>query len=138
MKKFHLSRAVYALVFFSALLAVFAGWPMVGGQAHLDYIAWEWKLAGSFAFAATATMAARSAVEGENAWNASATGWLLTLLLVIAGMGLLTYQAHLEEQQSEESEMFRGSVEAPCPPLRPGPPHVTLEPRNLPRRPAYL
>lgn len=114
MKNLRLLRALYVLIFLIALLAVFAGWPMVGGQVHLDYVGWEWKLAGAVAFAGAAARCTRAMVEADQAWNAASVGWLLAMLLAVAGMGLITYRAHLQElEENQDAETFRGALHSP-------------------------
>ena len=39
-----LLRLAYATQFLIALIAVFVLWSQVGGQSHLDYMAWQVKL----------------------------------------------------------------------------------------------
>jgi hypothetical protein len=55
-------RLFYAIEFLIALIATYTVWSQVGGQYHLDLMAWYWKLClgVGIAFAAVkATAAAR-------------------------------------------------------------------------------
>lgn len=40
-----LLHVLYAIEFLIALIAVYTVWSEVGGQGHLDYMAWYWKAA---------------------------------------------------------------------------------------------
>lgn len=104
-----LLRLAYVTQFLLALIAVFVLWSQVGGQSHLDYMAWQWKLAlgGGVAFAAVKATAA--SVAGEHAWNGKTLRWLGILLVLLAGCGLASYYVHLyvepEEDDQQDSAM---------------------------------
>jgi len=94
----HPLRALYAIEFLVAMMAIFGVWSEVGGPSHMDLIEWYWKLALGAGFAAVAVLATRAAVRGS---VKTAAAWIVTALLLITAMGLLTYRAHLHEGQDE-------------------------------------
>ncbi len=97
-------RLAYTAEFLIALIAVYTLWSEVGGQGHLDMMAWEWKagLAGACAFAVVKATAA--AIERDPAWNGRTLKWIAITLILLAGCGVLTYYYHLYEPQDEEEE----------------------------------
>ena len=106
-----LLRLAYATLFLIALIAVFVLWSQVGGQSHLDYMAWPWKLllGGGAAFAAV--KAAAASVAGERAWNGKTLRWLGILLLLLVACGLASYYVHLyvepdDDQQDDSARMM--------------------------------
>jgi hypothetical protein len=109
-----LLRLAYATQFLIALIAVFVLWSQVGGQSHLDYMAWQAKLllGGGAAFAAVKATAA--AVVGERTWNGKTLRWLGILLVLLVGCGLATYYVHLyvepdeDNQQNDSAMLLKG------------------------------
>ena len=96
-----LLHVLYAVEFLLALVAIFAVWREVGGQGHLDYMAWYWKVGIGFPAAyAVVRLTISCSLEGP-ALKRRLIGWgvLLVLLGVIAGM--VTYYYHLNEPQDE-------------------------------------
>ena len=95
---------IYGIEFLLALIAVFTVWSQVGGQGHLDYMAWYWKagigLPASFA-AVRLTMAFAS--EGPRRRRHILT-WMAVLLALSVGAGLVTYYYHLNEPQDENED----------------------------------
>ena len=98
-----LLRLAYVTQFLLALIAVFVLWSQVGGQSHLDYMAWQWKLAlgGGAAFAAVKATAA--SVAGEHAWNGKTLRWLGILLVLLVACGLASYYVHLYRRTRRRS-----------------------------------
>lgn len=98
-----LLRVIYVIEFLLALLTVFTFWSEVGGQAHLDLMAWWWK-GGLGLLSAYAIVRITVALAGEGsghrrqlfAWSG------LLAVLVIAG-GLVTYYYHLNEPIEEDT-----------------------------------
>ena len=109
-----LLRLAYATQFLIALIAVFVLWSQVGGQSHLDYMAWQAKLllGGGAAFAAVKATAA--AVAGERTWNGKTLRWLGILLVLLVGCGLASYYVHLyvepdeDNQQNDSAMLLKG------------------------------
>jgi hypothetical protein len=105
-----LLRLAYATQFLIALIAVFVLWSQVGGQSHLDYMAWPWKLLLGGGAAFSVVKATASAVDGARAWNAKTLRWLGILLVLLIGCGLASYYVHLyaepEDDQQDDTAML--------------------------------
>jgi hypothetical protein len=99
-----LLRLAYATQFLLALIAVFVLWSQVGGQSHLDFMAWQWKLAlgGGAAFAVVKATAA--SVAGERVWNGKTLRWLGILLVLLVGCGLASYYVHLYQEPDDDQQ----------------------------------
>jgi hypothetical protein len=95
-------RLIYTLEFLVALIAVFTGWSQIGVQGHLDLIPWYWKAILGIGMSWTIVRATAAAIEHRRAWNARCIAWLLATLLFAAAMGIVTYYAHLHENDDEE------------------------------------
>ena len=107
-----LLRLAYATQFLIALIAVFVLWSQVGGQSHLDYMAWQVKLLLGGAAAFSVVKAA--AVSGERAWNGKTLRWLGILLVLLVGCGLASYYVHQyvepadDDQQDNSAMLLKG------------------------------
>lgn len=99
-------RLAYTAEFLIALVAVFTTWSQVGGQGHLDLMAWYWKLGLGVGMSWAIVRLTAAVAEGERALNRSSTAWLLVVVLLAGAMAAVTVYAHLnediEEQQQEE------------------------------------
>jgi drug/metabolite transporter (DMT)-like permease len=94
-------------LFLAAFGVVFLAWPQIGGQDHVDGVSWSWKLLLGLLFAFSVAKAATAAARDESPWNARLISWILMVALTVAAMGYLTYQAHLNEPDEEESMDLR-------------------------------
>ncbi|HWQ52643.1 MAG TPA: hypothetical protein VN442_03090 [Bryobacteraceae bacterium] len=101
-----LIRLAYTIEFLIALLAVFAVWGQVAGQAHLDLVFWYWKLGLVPAIAYACVRATGAAMEREHTWNSRTIGWVGVVVLLGLLAGMVTYYVHLyyEPQEEEETE----------------------------------
>jgi hypothetical protein len=91
-----LFRAIYAIEFLVALVAALFFWNYVGGPTHLDYVPWPWKGVLSVGVAA-------SVVKMTTATSRlQAVKWIVVLSILVAGCGLLSYYAHVNEPQDED------------------------------------
>jgi peptidoglycan/LPS O-acetylase OafA/YrhL len=108
-----LLRLAYATLFLIALIAVFVLWSQVGGQSHLDYMAWQWKLllGGGAAFAAVKATAA--SVEGERAWSGKTLRWLGILFMLLVACGLASYYVHLYNEPDDDQQDDSARLVAP-------------------------
>jgi len=97
-----LFRLLLALEFLLALVAVFTLWSQVGGQYHLDLMAWYWKLIFGPALAFIVVRATMAAMSGQRAWNLKTLAWLILALALIAMMAAVTYYYHLYEPADED------------------------------------
>src|SRR5438132_13834942 len=95
-------RLIYAIEFLVALIAVFVVWSEIGGQTHLDLMAWFFKLFFGPAMAYAIVRATAAAVAGERGWNAGALRWLGILAVLAIAAGLVTYYHHLYVADDQE------------------------------------
>jgi hypothetical protein len=97
-------RIAYVAEFWIALIAVFVAWSQIGGQAHLDLMAWYIKLSCAVAVAFCAVGMTSSIAERPRAWNARTMIWLLAILVLLTLMSYITYWYHLHEQDDQPSD----------------------------------
>ena len=97
-------RLLYAIEFLIALIATDTVWSPVGGQGHLDMMAWYWKLflGGGIAFATVKATAA--AANGKRTWNARTLRWISIVLALALACGVVTYYYHLTEPPDDEDD----------------------------------
>ncbi len=96
-----LLRLAYAFEFWIALIAIFTVWSQVGGQGHLDLIAWYIKLTVSVALAWAGIRMTGSIVENVRAWNRSTVKWFIAVVALSALAAGITYWYHLHEVPDE-------------------------------------
>jgi hypothetical protein len=97
-------RIVYAAEFLLALIAVYTAWSQIGGQGHLDLMAWYLKLCLGLAMAYAIVSATAAAAGDERAWNGKTLRWLGILALFAAVAGVATYYYHLYEPSDDQDE----------------------------------
>ncbi|SRR5258708_169224 len=97
-------RLAYALEFWIALIAIFIVWSQVGGQPHLDMMAWYVKLVCAVAMAVCAVKMTSAMVERPRAWNTASVTWLVAILVLSALMFCVTYWYHLHEQDDQQTD----------------------------------
>jgi hypothetical protein len=97
-------RIVYIFEYLLALIAVFTVWSQVGGQTHLDLMAWYIKLFLGPIMAYAVVRASMAALEGGRAWNGTTLRWTGILLLLAATAGLMTFYSHLYEPGDEDEQ----------------------------------
>lgn len=108
-----LLRLVYAFEFLIALLAIFAAWSEIGGQAALDLMHWAWKLGLSLALAGAIVSYTAALVSGESLWTLQAARSLAIILIVVVAMGIVTYYYVLQEEVNEPEETSTVSAHVP-------------------------
>jgi hypothetical protein len=96
-------RALYAIEFFVAVMAIYQAWAEIGGGSHLDQMDWRWKLGLGLGLAAVVVGATRQAVIGG--WGKLA-GWMAAALVLVSLMGAVTYYYHVHESDSEQQEEY--------------------------------
>lgn len=94
-------RLAYAFEFWIALIAIFTVWSQVGGQAHLDLVAWYIKLACAVALAWSAVKMTGAMVENQRAWNRATAKWFAAVLILSGLIIGITYWYHLHEVLDE-------------------------------------
>ena len=97
-------RLAYITEFLLAILTTMEMWSQVGGQGHLDLMPWYVKFGCVIALAAAIVAATVSAVGHERAWNAKTIASALIALLIVAGMGAVTYYYHLHESDDSADD----------------------------------
>jgi len=97
-------RLFYAIEFLIALIATYTVWSQVGGQYHLDLMAWYWKLFLGTGIAFAAVKATAAAVKSERTWNARTLKWISIILALALACGAVTYYYHLNEPPEDEDQ----------------------------------
>jgi len=95
---------LYAIEFLIALIATYTVWSQVGGQYHLDLMAWYWKLCLGTAIAYAAVKATAAAIAGQRAWNSRTLKWISIILALSLVCGAVTYYYHLTEPPPDEED----------------------------------
>ncbi len=95
---------LYALEFLIALIAVYTVWGQVGGQNHLDYMAWYWKAGIGFAMAAAVIRLTVAITSDSPHARRRITLWTLVLFGLAICAGLVTYYYHLNEPADDEED----------------------------------
>lgn len=98
-----LLRVIYVIEFLLALLAVFTFWSEVGGQGHLDYMAWYWKGSIGLLSAYAIVRLTAAIAAGTPGSRRRIVAWSGVLVLLVLGAGLLTYYYHLNEPVDEDT-----------------------------------
>ncbi len=99
-----LLRLIYAFEFLIALVAIFTAWSEIGGQAALDLMHWGWKLGLSVALAGATVAYTAAVVSEESVWTLRSARWLTAVVLLIFGIGVVTYFYVLQEDSGESDE----------------------------------
>ena len=109
-------RLAYMFEFLIALVTIFTVWSQVGGQGHLDLMAWYIKLGLSLGLAWCVVRFTAAMVEHEKAWNVHTAMWLAWMVLFAAAMGGVTYYYHIHEvpDESDTDDTSSTSVHLPA------------------------
>jgi hypothetical protein len=94
-------RIAYVCVFLLAVLTVFSAWSQIGGQGHLDLIAWYWKLTLGCGFSASVVGLADAISSDSKAVSRRSAIWMVVVLLFAGAIGAVTYHSHLNEAVEE-------------------------------------
>lgn len=97
-------RLIFVAEFLLALCAVFIAWPEVAGQEHIDLMHWGWRLGFGLAVPAAVVYYTACLIEGESARSFRAIRALTLIVLLLVGMGLVTYYYHLQEEPGDTEE----------------------------------
>jgi len=111
-----LLRLIYAFEFLIALVAIFTAWSEIGGQAALDLMHWGWKLGLSLALASATVAYTAAVVSADSVWTLRAARWLTAIILLIVGIGVVTYFYVLQEDAGESDESGTISLSGPTAP----------------------
>lgn len=97
-----LLRAAYGIEFLIALVATLEFWSQVGGQTHLDMMAWWWKLGISLAMATTVVKLTAVSARQEKLVSITTAFWAMVIVLLLLTGGIVTYYYHQHEPVDEE------------------------------------
>lgn len=97
-------RLAYAVEFLIAVIAILALWSEVGGQGHLDLMAWYIKLACVLGLAWCSVRFTASIVEQPKVWNHRSVGWFLGIIFLTTTMAAITYYYHLHEEPEQDTD----------------------------------
>jgi hypothetical protein len=95
---------LYAIEFLIALIATFTVWSQVGGQGHLDMMAWYWKLFLGLGISYATVKATSAAVAARRTWNSRTLRWISVILALALACGAVTYYYHITEPPDEQDE----------------------------------
>lgn len=99
-----LLHAIYAIEFLIAVIAVYTVWSEVGGQGHLDYMAWYWKAAIGLTAAYGIVRLTVIAASDHPKRKQRLVLWAVLLALLAICAGIVTYYYHLIEPQDQDEE----------------------------------
>jgi len=99
-----LLRLIYAFEFLIALVAIFTAWSEIGGQAALDLMHWGWKLGLSIGLASATVAYTAAVVSEESVWTLRSARWLTAIVLLVLGIGVVTYFYALQEDSGETDD----------------------------------
>jgi len=99
-----LLHILYAIEFLIALIAVFTVWSQVGGQGHLDYMAWYWKAAIGIPAAFSAVKLTILLASDHPQRKRRILAWTALLIFLALSAGGLTYYYHLNEPLDEDNQ----------------------------------
>ena len=85
-----------------AIIAVFTAWSEIGGQAVLDIMPWGWKFGLGLGLSLAFVAYTAAVVSGESIWSRNATKWFAAMIVLVVGMGLITYY-YAQQVESNES-----------------------------------
>jgi hypothetical protein len=97
-------RFIYVFEFLIAVIAIFTAWSEVGGQAALDLMQWGWKFGLGFGLAVTIVGYTAAVVSGESIWTMRTSRWLALTLVLLLGMGIVTYYYYLQEDTGDTND----------------------------------
>lgn len=99
-----LLRLLYACEFLIALIAIFTTWSEIGGQATLDLMHWLWKLCFGFGLAGAFVAYTAVLVAEESVWSFRSARWLTIIVLLLCGLGVVTYFYSLQVDAGDSDE----------------------------------
>lgn len=97
-------RFGYVCEFLIALIAIFAAWSEIGGQPALDAMHWGWKLGFSIGLAAAIVAYTTTLMTEDSVWNLRSARWLTVIVIILIGMGVVTYYYALQADSGESDE----------------------------------
>ena len=107
-----LLRLAYAIEFLIAEVAIFTTWSEICGQSALDLMHWGWKLGFGVLLAASIVAYTAALLSQDSMWTMNSVRWLSAIVLLIIGMGVVTYFYSLQVDAGQSDET--GTVSRSC------------------------
>ena len=105
-----LLRLVYVCQFLLALLAIFASWSEIGGQATLDLMHWAWKAGLSLSLSSAIVAYTDALIAEESVWSLRTARWLSAVVVLLLTMGAVTYFYALQVDAGDSDETSPSGV----------------------------
>jgi hypothetical protein len=99
-----LLRLFYVCEFLLALVAIFAAWSEIGGQATLDLMHWTFKLGFGLALACAFVAYSAALVSEDAIWTLRSARWFTAIVILICAMGAVTYFYALQVEAGDSDE----------------------------------
>jgi len=99
-----LLRFGYICEFLLAIVAIFTAWPEIGGQAAWDLMHWGWKLGLGITLALSFVALTIALLTEDALLSLRAARWLGIIIVLLAGMGTVTYYYSLQEDSGDSDE----------------------------------
>lgn len=93
-----------------AVIAVFTTWSEVGGQAALDIMPWGWKFGLGIGVSIAFVAYSAALLAGDSIWNARSAKWLAIMIVLLLGMGVVTYYYVLQVENSDSGQEQENSA----------------------------
>jgi glucan phosphoethanolaminetransferase (alkaline phosphatase superfamily) len=97
-------RFAYVCEFLLAVLAIFTLWSQVGGQGHLDLMAWYWKLVLGGGGSVAVVCLTAALMRQERGVSRSVVLWAVVIVVLAAAMAAVTFYYHVHEVIDEPDE----------------------------------
>lgn len=97
-------RLIYVFEFLISVIAIFTAWSEIGGQAALDLMHWGWKFGLGLGLAAVIVGYTAALVSSESVWTMRTSRWLALILVLLLGIGVVTYYYYLQEDTGETND----------------------------------
>ncbi len=97
-------RFGYVCEFLLAMATIFTAWPEIGSEAALEVMPWAVKLGLGAVLSACLVGYTKAIVEGDKLFTGRAIRWLAGLLLLLIGLGVVTYYYTLVAESTESDE----------------------------------
>lgn len=97
-------RVIFLSEFLVAVIAVFTAWSEIGGQAALDVMPWGWKFGLGIGVSAVFVIFSAALMSSESIWNARSAKWLALLIVLLLGMGVVTYYYVLQVETNDSGQ----------------------------------
>jgi hypothetical protein len=103
-------RIIFLSEFLVAVIAVFTAWSEVGGQAALDIMPWGWKFGLGIGVAIAFVAYSAALLAGDSIWNVRSAKWLAIMIVLLLGMGVVTYYYVLQVENSDSGQEQENSA----------------------------